>query len=130
MNQINIIGIVGKDPTISKTKNGDSSAFISVYARRSTNIDKGDWFNCFVFGKVVDNYISKYVKKGTKVAIIGEMQFGEKERYDGTTQQTYNVYVREIQLISSKKDDTSTNSNKDKTVKLPTSKLDEELPFD
>lgn len=130
MNQINIIGIVGKDPTISKTKNGDSSAFISVYARRSTNTDKGDWFNCFVFGKIVDSLVSTYVKKGTKVAIIGEMQFGEKERYDGTTQQTYIVYVREIQIISSKKDDTSTNSNKDKTVKLPTSKLDEELPFD
>ena len=129
MNQINIIGIVGKDPTISKTKNGDSSAFISVYARRSTNTDKGDWFNCFVFGKIVDNLVAKYVKKGTKVAITGEMQFGEKERYDGTTQQTYVIYVKDIQIISTKEYNQKPN-NKDGEPKLPTSKLDEELPFD
>lgn len=129
MNQINIIGIVGKDPTISKTKNGDSSAFISVYARRSTNTEKGDWFNCFVFGKIVDNLVSKYVKKGTKIAIMGEMQFGEKERYDGTTQQTYVIYVKDIQIISTKEYNQKPN-NKDGEPKLPTSKLDEELPFD
>ena len=129
MNQINIIGIVGKDPTISKTKNGDSSAFISVYARRSTNTDKGDWFNCFVFGKIVDNLVAKYVKKGTKVAITGEMQFGEKERYDGTTQQTYTIFVKEFQIIQTKEYNQKPN-NKDGEPKLPTSNLDEELPFD
>ena len=129
MNQINIIGIVGKDPTISKTKNGDSSAFISVYARRSTNTDKGDWFNCFVFGKIVDNLVAKYVKKGTKVAITGEMQFGEKERYDGTTQQTYTIFVKEFQIIQTKEYNPKPN-NKDGEPKLPTSNLDEELPFD
>ena len=128
MNQIIITGTVGKDPALTKTKNGDSSAFISVYARRSTNADKGDWFNCFVFGKIVDSLVSKYVKKGTKVAITGEMQFGEKERYDGTTQQTYTIFVKEFQIIQTKEYNQKPN-NKDGEPKLPTSNLDEELPF-
>jgi single-strand DNA-binding protein len=81
MNQINIIGRMGKDPDLKTTTSGKQVASFSVAVTRQFDKEKSDWFNVTVWGKDAD-FASRYLGKGRLVAVSGRM---ESREYDGKT---------------------------------------------
>lgn len=122
MNSIHIMGRLVKDPEVSSSTSG------TTYARYTVAVDRkykkegqqsADFFPCVSFGKQAE-FVEKYLKKGTKVVITGEMALDTVKK-DGQTSTYPKVMVSEIEFAESKQN----NETKDVTdIAVP-----EELPF-
>lgn len=78
MNNISIIGRLGKDPEIRQTTNGKSVCNFSVAVNRRFNKDESDWFNVTCWGKTAE-FASNYLSKGRLVAVTGRMESRKHE---------------------------------------------------
>ena len=82
MNKIIVMGRLTKDPEITSTQNGTTIARYTVAVDRrfkKEGAQNTDFFNCVSFGKQAD-FIAKYLKKGVKVVISGEMNLNVVEK--------------------------------------------------
>jgi len=94
LNQVQLIGNVGRDPDIRYTANSDPVANFSIATSekwRDKNSgdahEKTEWHRVVVFGKLAQ-VVSDYVKKGTKLFVQGKMQtrkWADKEGNDKYT---------------------------------------------
>lgn len=79
LNKVQLIGNVGKDPEIRFSGDGKPIANFSIatsdsYTGKDGNkVEKTEWHKIVAFGKLAE-IISKYVKKGSKVYIEGQLQ--------------------------------------------------------
>lgn len=62
---------------------------------------KADFINCVAFGKTAD-FASKYLKKGTKIVVVGRIQTGSYTNKDGQKVYTTDVVAEEIEFAESK----------------------------
>lgn len=81
LNEVNLIGNVGKDPEIRSTLGGDRIATFSIATsekwkdRASGEMqEKTEWHNIVVFGDGLAGVIEKYVTKGTKLYVKGALK--------------------------------------------------------
>jgi single-strand DNA-binding protein len=83
-------GNLGRDPETRSTSGGDVCSF-SVAVKQGFGRDaKSEWFRCSVWGKRGET-ITRYLRKGMKVTVVGEMTIGE---YQGKPQ--YDVRVVDV----------------------------------
>lgn len=83
-------GNLGRDPETKSTSGGDVCSF-SVAVKQGYGRDaKSEWFRCSVWGKRGET-IARYLRKGMKVTVVGEMTIGE---YQGKPQ--YDVRVADV----------------------------------
>ena len=77
MNKCVIIGRVTKDIELKQLSSGGSVVEFSVAVKRSFKNANGeyesDFFNCVAFKNTAE-LISRYVKKGDMIAIVGRLQ--------------------------------------------------------
>ena len=78
INQINLIGRLGQDPTVRYFESGKVVAKCSLAVnRRSKNKDESpDWFPIECWGRVAE-ILAEYTKKGSLIAVEGELTFDE-----------------------------------------------------
>lgn len=92
MNKVVLMGRLTADPDV-KTVQGNDPLKIARYTlavdRRG---DKTDFPVCKCFGKTAD-FVEKYLKKGTKILIEGQIQTGSYEKKNGDTVYTTEVIV-------------------------------------
>ena len=94
MNKIYLIGNSCRDCEL--TNAGDKQySRINIAVGRKFDRDKTDFFNCTAFGKLAE-IVAKYVKKGTKIAVTGRIEFNEDK--DGKLY--HSVIVDELELLS------------------------------
>lgn len=79
------------------------------------------FFNVAVWGVLADNCL-KYLKKGSKVAVVGKLQTRSWESKEGEKHYTTEIVANEVEFLSSPKEKTS-------EVKNATPIDDEGLPF-
>lgn len=111
-NVIFITGGVGQDP---EEKQGSVKiAKISVANERGFGEKKTtNWFNCVAFQKQAE-FILKYVRKGARVRVIGEMAM---KKYEGKTYPEIKIQEISFEGGNPKKEYSSTpekNNNPDK----------------
>jgi single-strand DNA-binding protein len=101
MNSVSLVGSLGKDPEIKNTQSGTTICKFSL----ATNDGFGDkkktnWHNIIAFGKTAEN-ASKYLKKGSKCGILGEIEYSE---YDKDGQKVYytSIKVNKLEFLDSK----------------------------
>ena len=139
MNKVILMGRLTRDPEVRYTQ-GDNAMAIARYSlavdrrfKRDGEPD-ADFINCVAFGKAGE-FAEKYLKKGTKIAVVGRIQTGSYTNKDGQKVYTTDVVVEEQEFAESKGNG-STEGNQ--TAKAPTSSdgfmnipdgIDEELPF-
>lgn len=100
MNKIILIGNSSKD--VELETNGEKKfARINLAVKRKFGKDVTDWFNCVCFGNLAEKVASVYIKKGTKVCIIGRIEFEETEK-NGTKTKHHSVIVEDLELLSNK----------------------------
>lgn len=125
MNSIIIMGRFTKDPEVGASQSGNTYARFSIAVDRRFKKDgeqEADFFNCTAFGKKAE-FVEKYMKKGTKVVVNGEMRM-DRVTKDGKTITYPKVMVSDIEFAESKKDSDNSVSNDITNVIV-----DEELPF-
>ena len=92
MNKVFLIGNLTRDPELSTTNSGISVCRISIaVSRRFANADgsrETDFFNVVAWRAIAEN-CAKYLKKGSKIAVMGSIQNHSYDAQDGSP--CYNV---------------------------------------
>lgn len=140
-NKVFMIGNLTKDVDIRTTNNGKSVASISLAVKRNFKNDKGeydtDFFNVVVYGAQADN-CAKYLKKGSKISVVGRLQTRDYEAKDGTKRYVTEIVTEEVEFLSQPTTTTKGNdlkakleqaSMKDTNTELVEIEDDDSLPF-
>src|SRR5690606_3911649 len=100
-NSVNLIGNVGKDLELKYTGSGTAYAHMNVAVnKRYKDKDTGEtktitnWFNLTLWAKKAE-ILSKIVRKGSQVAVSGELVAKTKDGEDGKKIYTYEIKVDE-----------------------------------
>lgn len=131
MNKIIVMGRLTKDPETVATQSGTSLARYTVAVDRKYKKEGSqstDFFNCTSFGKQAD-FVAKYLKKGVKVVISGEMLLDVVEK-DGKKTTYPKISVEDVEFAESKSNATESaqSATGNDFLTVPDS-LSEELPF-
>lgn len=106
MNRVILIGRLTKDPEVRYTQ-GDKPMAIARYTLavdrriKKDGQDNADFIPCVAFGKSAE-FVEKYVKKGTKLAVVGRIQTGSYTNKDGQKVYTTDVMIEEQEFAESK----------------------------
>ncbi len=131
MNKVILIGNLTKDPELTQTTNGISVCRFSLAVQRKFTNSEGeretDFFNIVAWRNLADN-CHKYLKKGSKAAVIGSIQNRSYDAQDGTKRYVTEIVPEEVEFVGSK---ITTNENEEKeSGKLtPINDDSDDLPF-
>lgn len=125
MNKAILMGRLTKDPETRYKDSMAISRFTLAVDRRQK--DEADFFNCTAFGKQGE-FVEKYLKKGTKVALTGRIQNDNYTGKDGNKVYSVQIICEEIEFAESKKSDSPPAPAPDNFVSVPDG-IDADLPF-
>ena len=103
INRVTISGNLGNDPELRSTASGMQVLSFSVAVNdrvKGANgeyEDRANWISCTMFGNRAES-VSKYLSKGSKVAIEGKLRWRQWER-DGQKRSKIEVVVDDIELM-------------------------------
>lgn len=107
INKVVISGNLTRDPELRQTANGFPVLGFGVAVNdRRKNQQTGEWedypnfIDCTMFGARAES-ISRFLSKGSKVAIEGKLRWSQWER-DGQKRSKIEVIVDEIELMSAR----------------------------
>lgn len=126
MNKAILIGNVGKEPEIRKTQSGISVANFSLAtSKKVKGEDKTEWHRIVVWDKLAE-IIEKYVKKGDKVMIEGEIETREYEK-DGRKVYTTEIRAWNMEMLGGKSEPAKEPANPTNNIDL--NDIPDDLPF-
>ena len=122
MNKITLIGNLTKDPENRTTQNGVSVCSFNIAVnRRFPNADgerQTDFFRIQAWRGQADSCM-KYLAKGRKVAVVGELQPRSYEGKDGSTRISLDVQADEIEFLTPPDEKKKKRENSDGYNKTP-----------
>ena len=108
LNKVTLIGNVGSEPEVRTVQGGSKVAQFSLATSRNWNDQSGakqektEWHRCVVwntkFGTLAD-VAEKYVRKGEKLYVEGEIEYRQWQDKEGQTRYTTEIKVRELILL-------------------------------
>lgn len=124
MNKAILTGRLTRDPEVRVTQDGQTTiARFGLAVDRKQKEQKADFFNLTAFNNTAQ-FAEKYLKKGTKVNVIGHLQNDEYTNRDGQKVTQTIVIVEEVEFCESKQTEQKPSGFMD----VPKD-LGEELPF-
>ena len=153
VNKVILLGNLGRDPEIRSMQSGKKMASFSIatskrWKDRSTQEQKEStsWHNIVVFNEGLVDVIEKYVKKGSKIYVEGELSTRKYQDKEGNDKYTTEVVLQgynstltmlgtnnsmsssnDQSMITPPEDDTSSDSFNTKSN--DSSDTDEDIPF-
>jgi single-strand DNA-binding protein len=134
MNLVILMGRLTRDPEVSSSASGTTFARYSIAVDRKFKREgeaDADFFNCTSFGKQAE-FVEKYLKKGTKIVVSGEIQNNNYTNKDGQKIYDVRIMVHDVEFAESKGSGEAKAESKDKGqydfMNIPAG-LVEELPF-
>lgn len=147
VNKVIIVGNVGKEPEIRTAQDGSKFAsFVvatsDVWKDKLTGErkEKTEWHRVVVFNQQLAEIVEKYVSKGSKVYLEGQLQTRKwqdnsgQERY--TTEVVITRFKGEIALLDRKSseqtrsdDDFITEKSNSSNISDSIDSIDDEIPF-
>ena len=131
MNQLVLVGNLTKDVELSETNSGIVKAkFTLAVSRDYTNSDgerETDFFDITVWRERAE-LCAKYLHKGSKVGIVGSIQFRTYEDNEGNNRKVAEVKVDKVEFLSPKKTEKEETSSKRDRPELEEID-DNQLPF-
>ena len=101
VNKVILLGNLGRDPEIRSMQSGSKMANFSIatskrWKDRNTQEqkEKTSWHNIVVFGDGLVDIVEKYVKKGSKVYVEGELQTRKWQDQEGKDRYTTEVILQ------------------------------------
>ncbi len=134
MNKVILIGRLTKDPEVRYSQTAQGSTAVARYTLavdrkfKRDGDQEADFINCVAFGKPAE-FVEKYLKKGTKIAIEGRIQTGSYTNKDGQKVYTTDIVAEGHEFCESKKqEEPQPMPDADGFMTIPDG-IDEELPF-
>lgn len=131
MNKCILIGNLTKDPEITTTSNGVSVCrFTLAVTRRFANSEgerDTDFISIVAWRSLADN-CHKFIKKGSKVAVVGNIQSRSYDATDGTKRYVTEIVAEEVEFLNTRAQDGQVTDRKDEVTKLEPID-DDSLPF-
>lgn len=144
MNKVILIGRLTRDPEIRYSQNDSSTAIATFSAAVDRRFKRdgepdADFFDCTAFGKQAE-FVERYLKKGTKMVIVGRLQNDNYTNKEGQKVYRTRIMVDELEFAESKAASGDNSEyrpsgrpepsavDKDGFMNIPDG-IDEELPF-
>ena len=104
INQVTIVGRVGKDPEIKYFDSGNTLASFSIAVNRPTKNKETDWFDIKLWGRQAE-IAGEYVRKGSLVGILGQLDFESwNDKTTGALQVKPVISASDLKLLGGKSD--------------------------
>lgn len=143
INKVIILGNVGRDPEIRTSQDGSKFANLAVATSDNwkdkitgERKEKTEWHRVVVFNPQLAEVIEKYVSKGSKLYIEGQLQTRKWQDNTGAERYTTEIVVPrfkgELALLDRKNSDRDDFLNHDAPQSMPAvdeSTIDDEIPF-
>ena len=101
MNKVILVGNLTRDPELSETPSGVAVCrFAIAVSRDYANADgtrEADFFNITVWRSRAEN-CGKYLKKGSKVAVVGSLQTRSYEDKDGIKRNVTDIVANTLSI--------------------------------
>ena len=127
LNKVILMGRLTRDPELRSTPQGISTCSFSIAVDRNFvrpgEERKADFISCVAWRQTAE-FISKYFKKGSMVALEGSIQTRSWDD-DGKNRYVTEVIVSQVYFAESKKEDGSTSP----MPEIPPMGQDDDLPF-
>ncbi len=117
-NTAEIIGHLGRDVELNKTKNGTSVVSLSVatnefFKDKSGNVQQSTEWHRVVLWKKLAETASEYLKKGSKVLVAGRLRTREWQDQDGVKRYTTEIHGHTLKFDSDPNGDNSAAPEQD-----------------
>lgn len=145
LNKATLIGHVGSDPEVRTTANGGKVATFSLATSNvwndasGTKQERTEWHRCVAWNQgkyTLADIVERYVAKGGKVYVEGEITYRQWEDKEGQTRTTTEIKVRELILLGGSGDSPAKPASKGKSKADAPNDLpqaladdDDDLPF-
>lgn len=107
LNQVVLIGRIGKDPELRYTPSGVAVASFTLAVNRNFKSQSGeqetDWFDIVVWRQTAE-YAANYLSKGRLVAVQGKLQARSWVAQDGTKRKSVEVVADRLQGLDRPKE--------------------------
>lgn len=130
MNRVNLLGRITKDIELKETSNGVKYTHFSIAVKRDLKDESGeygtDFFNVVAWRKTAE-FISKYFKKGSRIAISGKLQQNIYNDKEGNERTSVEIVAEDIDFIDKKeeKEELPTDQTGDEVTQSDNSLNDE-----
>lgn len=125
MNKVFLLGRLTRNPDI-RTSNDLTIARFSLAIDRKSKEKATDYPTVVAFGALAE-FVEKYLKQGTKIAVVGRLQTGSFTDKDGIKHYTTDVIAESIEFAESKR--TETEPQKTPAEWIPPEDIEGDLPF-
>lgn len=151
VNKVILIGNLGKDPDVRSTSSGGRFASFSIatstkYRNKETQQleDKTEWHRVIVFNEKLADICEKYIKKGSKIYLEGQLQTRKWTDNNGVEKYTTEVVVPNYSGVLTMLDSKSQSESNQQNDQIESaaeesispiednstaSKLDDDIPF-
>ena len=137
MNKVWLIGNLTRDPELSETSSGVALCKLAIAVNRTfVNADgnrDADFFNITVWRGQAEN-CGKFLKKGSKVSIVGSLQNRSYEDKDGNKRTVTEIVANEVEFLSMANSSTENKNGSERQISASQMVLEEvtddnDLPF-
>ena len=126
MNSVNLIGRLTKDPEARQAKDTTVVNF-TVAVDRGGQDNGADFIRCVAYGKGGE-FAEKYLRKGTKICVLGRIQTGSYTNREGVCVYTTEVVVEDHEFCEARQSQEQKPVTADGFTSV-TNTIAEELPF-
>ena len=139
LNKVILMGRFTRDPELRSTPQGISTCSFSIAVDRNFvrqgEDRKADFINCVAWRQTAE-FISKYFRKGSMIALEGSLQTRSWDDQDGKKRYATDVVVNQVYFAESKRDSQSAGDDYSQAMDFgslpePISPMgtDDDLPF-
>jgi len=132
VNKVILLGNLGRDPEIRSMQSGKKMASFSIatskrWKDRNTQEQKENtsWHNIVVFNEGLVDVIEKYVKKGSKIYVEGELSTRKYQDKDGNDRYTTEVVLQGYNSALTMLDSRNSGSTSIEDASKSTSSVDQ-----
>lgn len=130
MNQLNFVGNIGNDAEVRYTPDQKAITSWSVALRSGYGkSEKTNWVRCTMFGERGVK-LSEYLKKGTQVAVSGEVSLNEYTNKQGENKASLECNVSNLTLVGKRELNEPKESSKANAYQpQPIDEIESDIPF-
>lgn len=99
MNYVMLIGRLTKAPEQKQTQSGIAVTTFTIAVNRRANKEQTDYFNIITWRGCAEN-CAKYLTKGQRVAVIGELQTRSYDGKNGVKRYVTEVNASEVEFLA------------------------------
>ena len=105
MNKVFLIGNLTRDPELTETSGGVSVCRFAIAVNRNYSGSDGerktDFFNVTAW-RGLGETVSRYAKKGNKVAVVGSIELRNYEDNQGVKRTSVDIIAQDVEFLSPK----------------------------